>query len=463
MSPEILKVIGDDKNVDIQLNGNTNTDPDDDEDATTTTSMVFLTLGDGDFSWSLDLARFLASTHSVDTHCQQKLIATGIDEFKDLSKKYRNSNYILRELKRTAARNAQLSIEVRHGVNAIVDCHKDKLSNQGSLPKAHIVIFNHPHLGTEDAVMHSRFLCHLFHSIDKVWLTPSTRAIFYLTLAKGQYERWHCEKAAISNGFHLYQRLLFQPTPLDNASYEHRRHQTGKSFASRTVGSETFAFIRKNISANSFVSMLCLPWFQTPDVMDTSKKGRNCTTENKEFTCPLCQKIFAEERSVKKHIVAKHDSEYHPEDATTAKRLRDESHDRSELLGREQRFPCSCCPNTRDFASSNALKDHMLAKHLSIHKAISAERGFMSKGIIQSVQSETRTNCNICNIWFTDSQQKAEHMKSFVPVPEQEEEHHRCQFCLKVFREKRSRLQHENFCAIGRETNLLKLPYEHEN
>jgi hypothetical protein len=434
------------------------------------TTIVFLTLGDGDFSWSLDLARFLSSTHAIRTSSgttfQRKLIATGIDEIVDLTKKYRNSDYILRELKRTASHSSLLSIVVCHGVNAIVDLYEEQkeLPYRGSLPKAHVVIFNHPHLGTEDAVMHSRFLCHLFHSVDKVWLTTSTCGIFYLTLAKGQYERWHCERAARSNGFQLYQRFLFKPTPLANASYEHRRHQTGKSFASRTNGSETFAFVRKNCSGNSLVFMLSLPWFQSTETLETSRRmGSNNTTENNQFECLHCKKLFAESRSLKNHILSKHDKEYHS-DATTGKRMRDDSpKEYFEPLDPAQRLLCPHCTNKRDFASSSALKDHIFAKHISIHKAISAERGVTSTSIMQSFQSEPRTNCKICSAWFTDSQQEAEHMKFFVPKFEQEEEHHQCQFCLKVFREKRARLQHENFCAIGREpSNLLKTSQEHE-
>jgi hypothetical protein len=34
------------------------------------------------------------------------------------------------------------------------------------------MIFNHPHLGTEDALLHSRFLTHLFHTSTGRWVKP---------------------------------------------------------------------------------------------------------------------------------------------------------------------------------------------------------------------------------------------------------------------------------------------------
>ena len=134
------------------------------------------------------------------------------------------------------------------------------------LPRpANVVIFNHPHLGIEDAVLHKRFLAHLFYSVATYWLsspsfsfgaaslrsqsaapekkkiTNNNKSVFYLTLAAGQWERWKGRESAQRHGLILLHRCPFQPPILPFASnnnnnskqayYQLRRHQTGKSFA----------------------------------------------------------------------------------------------------------------------------------------------------------------------------------------------------------------------------------------
>jgi hypothetical protein len=113
------------------------------------TSVTFLTLGDGDFSYSLDLARYLASSlHYNNTDLA--LIASGIDSFEQVLEKYKDSPFLLKQLQSTTSTSTEssLSVSIQHGINAIVD--------KESPIKADHVLFNHPHVGTEGE---SKSLC----------------------------------------------------------------------------------------------------------------------------------------------------------------------------------------------------------------------------------------------------------------------------------------------------------------
>ena len=86
---------------------------------------------------------------------------------------------------------------IGHVVNAILHFQNGKnVDNEdrsrpmipSNLQPATYVIFNHPHLGVEDAARHAHFLSHLFHSVVNGWMERDGR--FFLTLAAGQWERW---------------------------------------------------------------------------------------------------------------------------------------------------------------------------------------------------------------------------------------------------------------------------------
>ena len=95
----------------------------DDSNAT----MSILTLGDGDFTYSLDLARFLA----LDGTHNWNLICTGIDTREELLAKYRDTPFVLNQLQ--SLTSARLKISFHHSVNAILDpSHNDNgTSTQG--------------------------------------------------------------------------------------------------------------------------------------------------------------------------------------------------------------------------------------------------------------------------------------------------------------------------------------------
>lgn len=360
----------------------------------------FLILGDGDFSWSLDLARHLQSKN-----IQATLIATGIDSAEELSRKYRDWDSILRRLKGLCSGN--LSVEVLHGVNAI--------ANHTRIKKSSVVIFNHPHLGCEDAALHHLFLCHLFHSVSFVWMEK--QGSFILTLAQGQYERWECEKAAKRLGMRLECCYAFIPNPSGLVStYEHRRHQSGKSFKSRSSGSTAYRFVSV---ADKDCDSFCLdffPWFQ-PE----SKQGI-VEPDLKAFVCDLCDKTFREERSFKSHLASKHSSEQ-----------------QKRQEGRQ--FTCQQC-NSRRFESASALQDHVRSKHTGLHTFVRPD--WAGKQTTNPESHPVIGHCDICGCPFLTIEARDNHLLSFVPT--KQTPCYLCRFCSRRFREKRAQLQHENFC-----------------
>jgi uncharacterized C2H2 Zn-finger protein len=397
--------------------------------------LTFLTLGDGDFSFSVDLASYLADEKVKSNQDSLKgrkvrLVATGIDSIDELTEKYRDSQFLLKRLISLNGCN-NLSVMMRHQVNAVlVDSDADD-----AMPPAHHVIFNHPHLGTENAALHSRFLCHLFHAVSKAWLQQG--GLFHLTLVKGQSERWECQRAADRAGMVLVDQSTFRPIPISDPYFQHRRHQTGKSFESRArCGSETLTFARKQDEE------LC-----KGDLSARLLWYRAVETNEKVFDCPHCDRTFKEERSVKNHIKSKH--------ATEKKRKRDADGD-ADADADADSFLCSPCrPEPRAFESPQALEDHIRAKHSALHTDIApdwyrkAPETETASSVMDSIDFG---KCEVCGLAYRSQAEEAEHSKEFIPevtpVPEDDSNvAFKCSFCSKSFREKRAKLQHENICS----------------
>lgn len=397
--------------------------------------LTFLTLGDGDFSFSLDLATYLAdekvrAEHQHDAWFWKgrkiRLVATGIDSIDELTEKYKDSQFLLKRLISLNGCN-DLSVKVRHEVNAVMAADSTDVAVVDDAIKAHHVIFNHPHLGTEDAVLHSRFLCHLFHTVTKSWL--QNRGLFHLTLVKGQAERWECTLAADRAGMVLVGECPFRPIPIKDAYFQHRRHQSGKSFVSRARGgSETLTFTRKQDEDlwRGGDASARLMWCRTVELNETI------------FECPHCDRTFKEERSVKNHVKSKH--------STEKKRKRDTD---------GNTFVCSQCqPEPRAFDSSQALADHIQAKHSALHTDITpdwycATETEMVSSIMDTVDFG---ECEICGLKYCNQAEEAVHSKVFLPVATSMPEDDcniafKCSYCSKSFRENRPKLQHENICS----------------
>lgn len=384
--------------------------------------LIYLTLGDGDFSFSLDLAGWI---HNQQTNRRPRLVCTGLDSLTSLTAKYRDAPFVLKQLSQFNNSNNGFSVIVKHKVNAIAP-HFEQL-----MP-ANIVIFNHPHLATENAVLHSQFLCHLFHAVSHAWMAASGNSIFVLTLAQGQYERWQCEAAARQQEMALIHRCVFQSTTTTRSYYSLRRHQTGKSFANRVLGaSETFVFQRGETMTDSQWKSH-VGWLF---VADTSVK------ETQPYSCPLCDRLFAEARSVQSHIRSQH-----------GKRRKE------SLL-----FACDVCTEGRVFESAEALHDHVNAKHRAVHPLIRPSAAIDTTCAAAGTTSpDSSSHCcptcqaHVVGVDFDHAIKR--HMDSFMPLSDQQQQQQfKCSYCNKIFQQDRARRQHENGCSTRKDTASLMI------
>eukprot|EP00957_Ditylum_brightwellii_P196975 15006728-Ditylum_brightwellii.AAC.1 len=123
-------------------------------------SLSYLTLGDGDFTYSLDLCRYiqhsspLLDSSSLDNNHRVNVTCTGIDSYSQLKSKYRDVDSILRQIrlqkgddddddekegqerKRSKKNNDWLSVSIQHGVNAILPpLTTSKATQTNNIPK----------------------------------------------------------------------------------------------------------------------------------------------------------------------------------------------------------------------------------------------------------------------------------------------------------------------------------------
>jgi hypothetical protein len=354
-----------------------------------------------------------------------RVIATGIDSLESITSKYRDSPFILKRLAELG--EDLLSVSIHHCVNAILASNECR---PPGIPAANHVIFNHPHLGTENSALHGRFLCHLFDSVSRAWLHPN--GSFYLALASGQYERWSCAEAAQRHGFRLNRRHDFCGPSVKDPYFQYRRHQTGKSFASRVFASEIFTFVRCETLDDSALQLgwynICLP----VDSFCSSSIQKNHIQQTETcFACSLCHKTFREERSVRNHVKLKHNS---------------------RKKGQEDLECDECRPrHVKVFESALALQDHKQAKHQAMHKLIRPDWCDPCRQEA-SESNSTFGCCEICSAGFADQSSKMIHLQEFVPsvfgvASSPCSGTYKCCFCNKNFLQRRAWQQHENCCA----------------
>lgn len=446
-------------------------------------SVSYLTLGDGDFTYSLDLARYMKLSGSSQTlsptkpHKNTRLILTGVDTLEALTSKYKDSAFILQDIRNQQDEMPSMSLRIQHGVNAII--HPDEKERaKGPLHEcADHVMFHHPHLGTENCSLHKRFLAHLFFSVDRHWMKPKG-GVFHLTLVEGQFERWKCLEQAKRHGLDLLYKSPFAPPPVATSSkggstgnrYHYRRHQTGKSFATRRPNSRSFTYTFGRTVDHGFHVATTLPWqIPCPSSSDTGtekieKPVTVVVPTSSMLPCTFCEKEFAEKRSLKCHLCDKHSCDkatieqmMNNGNQTRTKKRKQEMISTTTIEQAEKSFACLQCLPNRIFQSEKALQSHIRAKHSGMHTYIKPDWSTDNTNVCQRANSgepsvephlETDTTkskeCEICGFQLVDGSFSL-HFQDFVPVDESQT--FSCDFCSKLFREERAKLQHMNFCS----------------
>ena len=451
--------------------------------------LVYLTLGDGDFTYSLDLARYFNLSLTDPAKEKQKavkLIVTGIDTLDSLTSKYKDAPSILEEIKNQQCEKPSISVSIRHGVNAIVHSNGNGDPDQQPPEAADHVLFHHPHLGTENCSLHKLFLAHLFHSANNYWMKQKG-GVFHLTLVEGQYDRWKCLAQAERHGLELLHKSLFAPPPVERAMvpnsanqngtissksnrYHYRRHQTGKSFATRRPNSRSITYTFGRTIDKGIYIATGVPW-ETPH---SSSSGSQTKTKAQteptsmvpvkppKLSCPFCDKKFLEKRSLKCHLRDKHPGMEARKDEGMNDREQPRKKKKLEkndvVTSVTSQFLCLHCQPQRAFQSAKALESHNRAKHSAIYAYIAPDWSMAKQKESNKIDNkqhdressgeadETKQEeCCVCGVKLFGGRSLSQHLGDFMPV--EVSQVFACNFCSKTFREERAKLQHMNFCS----------------
>ena len=96
--------------------------------------LSYILLGDGDFTYSLDMCRYLAAlsdsgddnkpaiSSSIDTH--HDVTCTGVDTLKEVKSKYKDADFILTNIlsinkRGSSTEDRRITTKIVHGVNAV--------------------------------------------------------------------------------------------------------------------------------------------------------------------------------------------------------------------------------------------------------------------------------------------------------------------------------------------------------
>ncbi|CAI5723281.1 unnamed protein product [Peronospora destructor] len=406
-----------------------------------------LTVGDGNFSYSLALAK---QHKSRDGTSNIQLTATSYDTYDELVTKYPES-------KRICAQLNKLGATVLHRVDATNI--RESLVAAGAELKLRFdsVVFNHPHCGEENIRRHQSLISHFYASALEVLEEEEEddHSGILLTLAEGQSERWQAVQRALGAGLTLYRQV----DDVDNDDqfgvvYERKRHQNGKSFhqvtlyGERTKQASTLFIFRRQKDDVDTISATGTAAFTMAGKkkMMTTTTSRKRKTENElrlELACTQCEKSFKSAQGLKTHVHMVHELE-----ASGALM--------KVLL-------CKFCDRT--FKKEDARRQHQLAKHgndplikpdwFETRQTISwrSDASAASSASVKDVPSAATTTrtiatlepktCLICEHSFATVADFDAHWQKLQPRAAATRI---CSSCNREFDEERALRQHRNFC-----------------
>jgi hypothetical protein len=462
-----------------------------------------LVLGDGDFSFSATLIGALSELSDFKSFI---FLITSFDDSGELVTKYSETDSILK-------RFAKLdNVTVKHGVDATVSM--TELLNYAHVPDFTDVIFNFPHLGIENARLHSSLLSHFLHHARQVL---SADGIVYVSLALAQAERWELEKSATSTGFRSCDTVAFDLHHSWGTTYNIKRHHNGQSFARRVGDCACFCFRKQGAQINvappgagvttaeGLAPELLLPDGRNPNVFrlgilllaarvtaviadGSTDSAAPVPGANGALSAPPSTKRARKEG--KSEAVSGDGYVRRMLDAgagappTVAFECREcgkqfpleqgvRSHVRLvHVLGRgapaAQPLPCPHC--AREFRQQASLDDHLLAKHTGVFSAIApdwavgaggwsmpAGAAAALPGGADQTDAELSHQCSICQLRFGSEEELVRHVAEGVN-PELVVSVSvsgagaalACSRCGRQCRDLRSLRQHHNFCTAQR-------------
>ena len=331
--------------------------------------MKVLLVGEGDFSFSAAIAKLSPeeTAQAIGIPSVQlkdmDVTATSLDSFLEISSKYPEANSNIKVA-------AERGFDIRHEFDA--------LSSSVSSENWDAVIWNHPHLGYEDAVAHKSLLSHFIH-------TCSTSQLIGIRLLAGQAERWELATAAERHGWFCSPGNLLNKIP----GYHVKRNKTSKSF----ISEETRKNWQPDMEMQSLFYLLSKNKVEISSHLNPkeSKPLHNCTS---------CPKSFSSPQGLRTHIRQVH-----------------------ELIKYNLEFVT--CPNcSKQLSSQDALTQHLRA--CLQPEAVKRPRITRTGG---------SWKCVVCGA-------SAENEESHFSIFSQSFETVDCEICGKSFRDSRALSQH---------------------
>ena len=350
-----------------------------------------LLLGEGDFSFTHSLCQLWSSGKledvseflGIDTSNTLELIGTSLDSFSEILSKY--PNFAFYKFPPFAT--------IVHGVNALDNA---QLSTVIGTQAVDAIVWNHPHLGTEDSKAHFELLCHFFHSV------PKTTVV--LSFLDAQLARWRVVDAANSAGF-----KLTRCEPLDESqfpSYECKRNMSGASFKSAR-SKDNWADPMSG-SMNSTVCYFHPLDDETPEIEVNEKHSNDTVPTTPKIACMHCPgKSFKSEQGLRTHVRQVHELGLYAATASDAS--------------------CDVCG--KSFTSSVVMEMHTRNAH-GVHEV---KRRRLDT---EEVCSDIGYVCEICG--STDKDHVAKFGRN------QSVELFECKICEKAFKSARALNQHTN-------------------
>lgn len=456
-----------------------------------------LFLGEGNFSFSHALAHFLwAPSHDrfrtggpagnpavrflnlpeayARAPHRVQLIPTSFDTREQVISKYGDGRVILSNLDRLcASANARARIP-RDSPNASRVAHEINawdLANVFGDLKFDRIVWNHPHLGTEDFRLHRCLLAHFFSSAagqllvgpDAQGVSPS---VVQVSLLEGQDDRWGITAQASKGG----KLGLLERRPFDEGEYpgyEPKRNKTGQSFKNEKTKKHTGSVMKS--SSWCFVPESEGGAKEAPEdeaveqaVTEPAAAEASSTTASlpsnqrfkpvsaaeahKPFQCPHCPRSYASERGRKSHIHMIHELQLEGAEWQAQPELKHE-----------------CVDCGRKYGAEKYLRMHRINKHDKISKgelvALFGQEADENEDL--STSEAARRNeaekadagydyvpCPVCGLAVVDADWGMQlHLENLKPVLGMEMQCPRKE-CGKKFIERRALWQHYRFCRL---------------
>lgn len=376
-----------------------------------------LIVGDGNFSFSASVTKMVRRGEAgvfeqlTGLELPVDILCTSFDQEEELLEKYPECNVLLPSIRESRV------ARVQHGVNAW------QLREQFPERQFDCVIWNHPHLGTEDFNLHRFLMCHFFHSAAQV-LVPGGCVV--VSVLKGQDARWRLTECAERSVLGCERAVPFEPR--DYPGYETRRNRTGGSFQNShtqrhhadALTSVTYRF-RHGLKTSVPEAAVPMP----------AEEIKAKAPRPKPFECTICGKGFAKAQGLRVHTRQVHElQKYGTEWAP----------------GRERNLKCEDCGAA--FRDSEALWQHKIARH-SADSEIPHPGPLLGREVPAGGNTYGFFPCEVCGMSVSSEEGwgMAAHLESLKPIVGMALE---CGIrgCQKRFIELRALRQHRNFCSI---------------